>query len=167
MRLFSLINLAVFQLIWFLSATYQDSGIPIILALMCIHFLFSPSRKADIEVLPVALIGITVDQLLMILQVIQIPHSLTPILPLWLMLLWCVLAWCFNHSLQWLSQLSPYKISGLGAIFGTLSYYAALQLNVFTSVYSPVYFVLIMATVWALLLPFLTRLHALITRSEK
>jgi len=167
MRLFSLTNLAVFQLSWFLSATYQESGIPIIIALMCIHFLFSPSRKADIEILPIALVGIVVDQLLMILQVIQIPQSSSPVLPLWLMLLWCVLAWCFNHSLKWLSHLSLYKVGGLGAIFGTLSYYAAIQLNVFSSAYSPLYFVAIVATVWALLLPFLTRLYTFIIESEK
>ncbi|WP_426358615.1 DUF2878 domain-containing protein [Pseudocolwellia sp. HL-MZ19] len=167
MRLFSLINLAIFQLSWFLSATYQESAIPIIIALMCLHFLFSPCKKSDIEVLPIALVGIVVDQLLMVLQVIQIPQSSSLTLPIWLLFLWCVLAWCFNHSLKWLSHLSLYKVSGLGAVFGTLSYYAALQLNVFSSAYSPLYFIVIMAVVWALLLPFLTRLHTFIIESEK
>jgi len=164
MRLFSLINLAVFQLCWFLSAAYQDSGLPIIIILMCIHFLCSPSKLDDLRVLTLALVGVVVDQLLMIAQVIEIPQSLTSALPIWLILLWCVLAWCFNHSLQWLIRLSVYKIAALGAIFGTSSYYAATALNVFTTSYSSTYFVVIMAIVWTFLLPFLTRVHALIIK---
>lgn len=161
MRLFSLINFITFQLCWFVSATYQQSGILIIIALLCTHFALSPKKIADIEVLPIALIGITVDQLLIALQVIQLPeNSVSPlIIPVWLMFLWCAFAWCLNHSLQWLINLSTAKVAAVGAVFGSLSYYVALQLNVFNSVLSPLYFILVMAFIWALLLPLFTRMH--------
>ncbi|XPF96294.1 DUF2878 domain-containing protein [Colwellia sp. RE-S-Sl-9] len=161
MRLFSLINFITFQLCWFVSATYQQSGILIIIALLCTHFTLSPKKIADIEILPIALIGITVDQLLIAIQIIQLPeNSVSPfIIPVWLMFLWCAFAWCLNHSLQWLINLSTTKVTVIGAIFGSLSYYVALQLNVFNSVLSPLYFALVMAFIWALLLPLFTHMH--------
>ncbi|WP_179078303.1 DUF2878 domain-containing protein [Colwellia sp. UCD-KL20] len=167
MRLFSLINFITFQLCWFVSATYQQSGILIIISLLCIHFALSPQKKADIKVLPIALIGIAVDQLLIAIQVIQLPeNSMSPlVIPIWLMFLWCAFAWCLNHSLQWLIKLSTTKVGVIGAIFGSLSYYVALQLNVFNSVLSPLYFALAMAFIWALLLPLFTRIHRYIFRS--
>lgn len=166
MRLFSLISFAVFQLSWFLSATYQDNAIPMVVALMCIHFLFSPTKNDDVKVLPIALIGIVIDQLLIILHIIEIPQSATQalIIPVWLILLWCVFSWSFNHTLQWMCKLSLSKVSILGAIFGSLSYYAALKIGIFNSILSPIYFVLVMAIIWGLLLPLFTRMYALLIK---
>jgi hypothetical protein len=166
MRLFSLINFIIFQLSWFLSATYKESAIPIISLLLCIHFLCSNQKKADLAILPIALIGITVDQLLMILHIIEIPQGTTNSLmvPIWLMLLWCVFSWSFNHSLRWVNNLSLCKVSCLGAIFGTLSYYAALKLAVFNTLLPHAYFIVIMAIIWSILLPLFTRVHALMVK---
>lgn len=164
MKLFLVINFVVFQLCWFLAATYQDNSVLIILGLLCIHFFFSPTKSADIEVLPIALVGIVVDQLLISLHIIQLPESSTSplIIPLWLMLLWCSFSWCFNHSLKWLIKLSSAKTAILGGVLGTLSYTIALQLNVFNTALPTLYFVLVLAVTWALLLPFFVRMHLFI-----
>lgn len=169
MRLFSLINFVIFQLSWFLSATFKESAVPLIIALLIIHFLCSSKKKADLAILPIALIGITIDQLLMILHIIEIPQSPNHalIIPVWLMLLWCIFAWSFNHSLQWVNNLSLTKLSILGSVFGTLSYYAALKLNVFNTLLPHIYFIVIMALIWGFLLPFLTRIHALMVQPLK
>ena len=97
MKLFLVINLVVFQLCWFLAATYQHNSVLIIVGLLGIHFLCSPTKLADVKVLPIALVGVVVDQLLIILQVIQLPSdSTSPLtIPLWLILLWCIFSWCF------------------------------------------------------------------------
>jgi len=164
MKLFLVINLVVFQLCWFLAATYQHNSVLIIVGLLGIHFLCSPTKLADVKVLPIALVGVVVDQLLIILQVIQLPSdSTSPLtIPLWLILLWCIFSWCFNHSLKWLVKLSLLKVAVLGGIFGTLSYTLALQMNVFNTVLPTLYFVLTLALTWALLLPFMVRMHLLI-----
>jgi hypothetical protein len=168
MRKFSLINFVAFQVSWFLCASYQKNAIPIVMILICIHFLLSPKKSDDLKVLPIALVGIVIDQLLIILHIIEIPQGTTSsvIIPVWLALLWCVFSWCFNHSLQWVCNLSLSKISIIGAIFGTLSYYAALKIGVFNSLLSPPYFICIMAIIWALLLPFFIRIYALFIKPK-
>lgn len=152
-----------------MSATYKESAIPIISLLLCIHFLCSNQKKADLAILPIALVGITVDQLLMILHIIEIPQSTSNslVIPVWLILLWCVFSWSFNHSLRWVNNLSLLKLSGLGAIFGTLSYYAALKLAVFNTLLPHAYFIVVMAIIWSFLLPFFTRVYALMVQSAK
>ena len=102
MKLFSVINFVIFQLCWFIAATYQESGALMLLVLLCIHFVLSPSKKVDLEILPIALVGIVVDQLLISLQILQLPQGdETPLMiPFWLIFLWCSLTWCFNHSLK-------------------------------------------------------------------
>jgi len=165
MKTFSIINFVVFQLCWLLAATYQQQAVFYIVGLLSIHFLLSPTKLADLEILVIALVGIVIDQLLIILHVIQLPENATTpaTIPLWLMLLWCSFSWCFNHSLQWLNKLTQTQLAVLGAVFGTLSYTAALQLNVFNSVLPTLYFVAVLAIIWALLLPFLVQMSLLIS----
>jgi hypothetical protein len=138
------------------------------MVLISIHFLLSSKKYDDLKVLPIALVGIVIDQLLIILHIIEIPQSTTPtlIIPVWLALLWCVFSWSFNHSLQWVCNLSLSKVSIIGAIFGTLSYYAALKIGVFTSSLSPPYFIGIMAIIWALLLPLFIRMYGLLIKAK-
>lgn len=171
MKLFSLINLITFQACWYISAIYQQKGLPVILLILGTHFCLSKTKKADIEVLLLALIGVVVDQLLIIFNIIQIPESasLTPplIIPFWLIAIWCGFAWSFNHSLHWLTKLSIFKVAILGAVFGSLSYFAALQMNVFSSVLPNTYFILLMALVWLILLPFLTHIFVFIIEKNE
>ena len=166
MKLFLLINFIVFQLCWFLAAIYQQSAVGVMLGLLCIHFAFSPTKLADIKVLPIALVGILVDQLLIHLHVIQLPvNTATPlVIPLTLVLLWCVFSWCFNHSLNWLTNISLKKAAVLGGVFGSLSYTSALKLDVFSSTLPLLYFVLIFTVIWTLLLPLFIRMHLFILK---
>jgi len=168
MKLFSVINFITFQLCWFIAATYKQDGLLIIGALLTFHLLFSPKKIADFKVLSIALVGILVDQVLIILHVIQLPQSSTEwsFIPLWLIFLWCSFAWCFNHSLQWLLKLTLPKVAVVGGVFGALSYYAALRLEVFNTLLSPIYFVLVMLLVWSTILPFFVRMHGYLVKEN-
>ena len=168
MKLFSVINFISFQLCWFTAATYKQEGLLIIGAILTFHFLLSPKKIADIKVLSIALVGIFVDQILIISQIIQLPQSSEQwsFIPLWLIFLWCSFAWCFNHSLHWLLKLALPKVAVLGGVFGALSYYAALRLEVFSSLVSPIYFALVMLLVWSILLPIFVRMHSYVIKEN-
>ncbi len=158
MSKFSLTNILFFQIIWFVSAIYQQSGLAIIGILIIVHFIFSPSKKDDIKVLCLALIGVCVDQLLFMINVIGFSDNST-IIPYWLILLWCYFSLCFNHSLQWIVKLPLFIQSFLGGLFGTLSYIAALSFGAISTTLTHSTFIIYLLIIWSILFPLLSFAH--------
>ena len=158
MSKFSLINLVIYQTIWFVAAIYQQNGIAIISCLILIHFVLSPTQYKDVKILLLALIGICVDQALFTLGVIEFTNN-SAVIPYWLMLLWCGFSLCFNHSLKWILSLPLIIQSIIGGIFGALSYFAALKFGAILTSLSPTVFILIFITIWGILFPVLSIIH--------
>lgn len=150
MKLFSIINFIIFQSCWALAATFPANAPFFMLLGFLIHFALSPSRQADCLLIMASLIGIFADQTLVSLGVLNVNQAW---LPLWLIMLWAHFTLCLNHSLRWLQKLN-YPIQSLfGAVFGSLSYWTGLQVEVFNTFAPTAIFVLIYAMVWAILLP--------------
>lgn len=158
MSKFLLTNLLFFQIIWFVSAVYQQDGIVVTTLLIIIHFIFSPSKKNDVKVLLLAAIGLCVDQLLLMLNIIGFSNN-TTMVPYWFILLWCYFSITFNHSLQWTLQLPIVLQSLLGGIFGTLSYIGALSFNAISTTVSQTAFILYFFITWSILFPLLSVVH--------
>ncbi|MDP4984793.1 DUF2878 domain-containing protein [Pseudoalteromonas tunicata] len=164
MSRFSIINLVFFQAAWFLAAWYTDAAAAFLLLLLCCHFVLSPTKRIDLKVLYGAILGITTDQVLISTSVFGTDSSLIPI---WLILLWGCFAVSLNHSLAWLQQLSLTKVAIIGAFAGPSSYFAALKLEALTTTLNQGHFLILLALVWAALLPALVSISKHSTMNEQ
>ena len=149
---FSWINLIWFQAIWFVAVVYTVQAISVLILSLCVHFLMSPTRKADIlTLLGITLIGSLGDFLLTFWGVFIFPDTLYS--PVWLILLWAHFALTLNHAMSWLSKLPTYACILFGAVFGTLSYYAGSQLGAVTLHNNLLFSLFSMSVIWGSLLP--------------
>ncbi|WP_309265536.1 DUF2878 domain-containing protein [Aeromonas salmonicida] len=116
-------HLLGFNLYWLLAVKWQQPG-PLLLMLL-LHFIFSPSRKGDLRLLPVALAGCLLDGLLWQLGLFQFPAGF----PLWLVLLWLGFALSLSHGLRWLRPLPRWQQSLFGMAGGASSYVAGAAMG--------------------------------------
>lgn len=116
-------HLLGFNLYWLLAVKWQQPG-PLLLMLL-LHFIFSPSRKGDLRLLPVALAGCLLDGLLWQLGLFQFPAGF----PLWLVLLWLGFALSLSHGLRWLHPLPRWQQALFGMAGGASSYVAGAAMG--------------------------------------
>lgn len=150
MRLFWIINATLFQLCWWSAALINEHAVMIMSIALLLHLSLSPSKLQDIKLLPVAAVGVTCDQLLITIGVIDVNQML---IPTWLILLWIILAWSFNHSLAWLGCLKTWQVSLIGGALGSTSYLAAIKLGTITTPLALAKFMSIDVILWCVLLP--------------
>ena len=116
-------HLLGFNLYWFLAVKWQQPG-PLLLMLL-LHFLFSPRRRQDWRLIPVALAGCLLDLLLWRLGLFHFPSGF----PLWLVLLWCGFALTLSHGLRWLRPLPRWQQALFGMVGGASSYVAGAAMG--------------------------------------
>lgn len=145
------LNAFIFQALWWSAVLLGDQAVWLMLGLLILHGYVSPSRYADLAILPLALLGWLVEAEMVALGIIQFQSQLA--FPVYMLLLWIGLVWSFNHSLAWLQPLPWWGLSVLGAVAGGLSYYAAHQLGALQWGLEPWLSVIVIAIHWALLLP--------------
>lgn len=146
------INLAIYQLVWFLAVLLENTGVILALPLLFLHLYLSPCRIDDVKLMgSLLLLGITVDGLLHNFGFISFNVTARPI-PLWLAAIWLALATLPNHSLRWLK--GRYLLSGcLGFFAGPLAYLAGVKLDA-ALFHQPLLISLTtFAVTWAALLP--------------
>lgn len=144
---FIVANVLIFQLAWFCAALIPEYAFSILAALLLLHFLLSPQRIADAKLLPLALVGFTLDNLLIGFGWLVVNTESR----WWLLLLWCHFVLSCNHSLAFVLNMPRLMVGLLGAAGGVLSYYGALQFGVMSSPLALSEFVLIWAVWWAVL----------------
>ena len=121
-------NAVLFQVGW-LACVIGGNSLWLLLALavLVIHLGWISSWAAEGRlILSVVIVGTAVDSLLRAAGVFEF-QDLSPLIPLWLMLLWALLATTLRHCLQW-SARPWWRAAVLGAVGGPLSYYAGSQL---------------------------------------
>ncbi|MFW9082752.1 DUF2878 domain-containing protein [Pseudomonas sp. P2757] len=156
-----LANAALFQVGWFACVLGGNSlWLLVALAVLVIHLRWIGSWAAEGRlILSVVIIGIAVDSVLRSLGVFEFT-DLSPLIPLWLMLLWALLATTLRHCLQWSAR--PWWLASLlGALGGALSYYAGGRLAGVQFPYGEVPTLIGIGLLWALLFPLL---HSLARR---
>ena len=116
-------HLLGFNLYWLLAVKWQQLG-PLLLMLL-LHFLFSPRRRQDWRLVPVALAGCLLDILLWRLGLFQFPSGF----PLWLLLLWCGFALTLSHGPRWLRPLPRWQQALFGMVGGASSYVAGAAMG--------------------------------------
>jgi hypothetical protein len=156
MKRFWIINFLLFQTSWFCAAFYTEHASLMMLALLGLHFCFSPTRLADIKVLLLVGVGLVVDNLHLTLGTFSAQAALFPV---WLALLWCVFVISLNHSLQWLINKPLWLIALLGGVGGTSSYMGGVKAGALQSSLPTEWLVAVLFVAWGLLFPMLVLLY--------
>lgn len=146
------LNIALYQLVWFVAVLGGEGMVWLALALILVHFLLTPLPKTDLMLVGlVLLIGVVVDGSLRQSGFFIFAEDRFPI-PLWLGCIWIALATLFNHSLHWLKE--RLVLAGLLGVFGgPIAYLAGGRLGVAEFTLSLPWSITILAIIWGLLVP--------------
>ena len=154
----TLVNAALFQCGWFACVMGGNGPWLLVgLAALGVHLLWTTTVSQEGQaLLAVTLLGTLIDTLLRTFGVFHFSQP-GPLIPFWLILLWALLATTLGHCLAW-SARPWWRASLLGAIGGSLSYYAGSQLAGVSFGYGTTPSLIGLALLWALLFPMLHRL---------
>lgn len=142
------LQLIGFQAYWLIAVLGQNPMTWLCLALLGLHFYFTPTLKRDLWVLPLAIPGMIVDGLLTRLGFFQFDS-----VPFWLGLMWFGFVLTLGHSQRWMYRVPLALLPILGAIAGCCAYLGAWRLGAVEFLYGPVTAALVIAIAWAMLLP--------------
>lgn len=164
-RMRLLANALLFQLAWFACVFGAQRPWLLLVALACIaaHLVWISDTPGEWRaLLAIAGCGWLLDSALLQLGLFGFAGS-SPVLPLWLALLWLSFASTLRYSLNWTAR--PWWLGSLlGAIGGPLSYLGGARLADVELPLGVTASVLILAVIWALLLPGLHGLAACFAR---
>lgn len=147
-------NALLFQLGWVAAVLGGNSfWLVIPLLALLVHFTWISSWAAEGKlVMSVFLAGSALDSFLMHLGLFAIPGD-SDLIPFWLAVLWALLATTLNHCLAWSR---PWWIAaGVGAVGGSFAYIAGAQLTEVELPLGTGPSLMILAAIWALVLPVL------------
>ncbi len=158
-----ILNFVLFQAGWFACVLGGAQDLPVVaiaaasLVIGVSLYGFSADRLSDLRLLwMVALIGFCVDSINLWLGVFALigtprfPH----LCPVWLVALWAVFGTTLRGSLHWLR--GRYGLSALlGAVGGSLSYVGGAKLGAVTMPSDHMFSVVVLALVWAVVVPLL------------
>lgn len=147
------VQLALFQSLWLISVIGQNDWILLAAIIIALHFILTPGLKQDLRIIPLALIGITIDATLTFSGVFSFSTF-----PYWLVFLWFGFVLSLGHSLQWLKKIPVSVLIPLGAIMGSASYLSGWKLEAVDLPMGVVSTAIVLAVVWALLLPLMLKL---------
>ncbi|WP_445400080.1 DUF2878 domain-containing protein [Zobellella sp. An-6] len=153
------IQLLAFEGFWLLAVAGQNRWLALTALLLAIHFVFTPSRRADMRVLVLAALGLGVDTGLVWSGVFAFAGW-----PWWLALLWMGFVLTLGHSLVWLRRFSPGLLALTGALAGASSYLAGWKLGAVQLPLGLWASSAILVPIWAVLLPLLVRLDQRLRR---
>ena len=156
-----LVQAALFQGVWFTSVLGQNQWLILGLAILAAHFALSPSRRDDAGVLLLVVVGLSLDSLLTLVGLFDFSEF-----PYWLAVLWIAFVLTLGHSLKWLRQLHPLWQAMVGAMTGTLSYFAGYQLEAVTFPHGVLLSCIVLSVVWAILLPVLVGADRMIRHDD-
>lgn len=147
-----LVNILIYQVVWFLCIVLGNIGGLFSLILLAVHLYYSPVEKDDLVLMLLFLcFGMVIDGTLYHLGYIQLKEYSFPI-PFWLMIVWIALATLPNHSLKWLKK--RYLICTiLGGLAGPLAYWAGVKMGAASFTLPLLQSLLLYAFMWALLWP--------------
>lgn len=159
MKHWLLLQAVTFQVIWLASVLGGNQWLPVSLAALCVHFSFSPCRKQDTYILPLACLGLALDTLLTLLGVFAFSQ-----LPVWLLVLWLGFVLNFGHSLKVLKKLSSIWLAIIGAMGGCYAYLASWKLGAVDIPLGTPTTAVVLLMSWAILFPILVKADIYIRR---
>lgn len=146
------VNVLIYQIVWFLCVFKGDGGALLSLGLLVGHLLWSPLRKADLQMMFILLFaGLVIDGAISYGGLVSYRVDGAPI-PFWLAVIWLALAILPNHSLRWLKG-RPLLSSLFAAVGGPLAYWAGVKAGSATFNATLFSSLALLAVVWALFWP--------------
>ena len=167
----NLINLALFQGVWFITVIGAAQGntwygIAGLSCFICIHYFVAHTVKADFLLATAAiLLGLIIETTLIQTGALNYTHSITSpqLAPLWMLILWANLALTLNGCLRWLQ--GRYVLAAiLGAAGGPLTYFGGMKLGAATSTLPLVTTLGVIAIIYAFITPLLLLIAKQITQ---
>ena len=152
----TLVNAVLFQAGWFacVFAAKQPWLLAVPIAALLVHFLWTSSWAAEGRlVASVMLLGSVLDSFLLNIGVLDFGSN-SLLLPAWLALLWALMGTTLNHSLAW-SARHWWLASLLGGVGGSLSYLAGSRIADVSFPYGQTPTLILLAVIWAVVLPLL------------
>lgn len=151
--LITLIDLAIFQAIWWLAVLVGQAALLTLVLLLCLHLvLLNQHWQRDLlALLVLAPLGWLLD---LSLQAWGF-WSLQTALPFWLLMIWAGFILSLFYSLAWLARLPVFMQSLIGGTGGALSYLAGFNLGAVSFIYPLFNTSLGLFLIWALFLPLL------------
>ena len=157
-----LLNALLFQAGWFacVFAAREPWLLAVAALALLAHFLWVGRWAAEGRLVASVLIaGSALDSFLLQLGVFDFGAERV-LVPLWLALLWALLATTLNHCLAWTAR--PWWLGSLlGAVAGPLSYWAGASIAGVSLPLGNIPTLLLLAGLWALLMPVLHGFAAL------
>lgn len=147
-----LVNVAIYQAVWFLCVLGENRGAGLALLLLGLHLFLSPIRLLDLKMMGILLVaGLSIDGILYGLGFFSFNVAARPI-PFWLLVIWLALAILPHHSLAWLKSRALLS-AFLGALGGPIAYWAGVRLGAAHFNWSLPASLGTLAIIWALLWP--------------
>ncbi len=144
-----------FQSLWFTCVLGREAWLPLAMTLLLIHLLLVRSTLDEItSIAPVAALGVCIDTSLSLGGVFDFGPSTTPA---WLALLWLGFAAALPRALAWFGA-HPWRAAVTGAAAVPLNYLAGARMGAVSLPYGETTTWVILAAVWALLMPLCYRL---------
>ena len=153
------VQLVLFQSLWLISVIGQNDWILIAATILILHMVFTPGLRQDLRIIPLALIGITIDAILTLSGVFSFSTF-----PYWLVFLWLGFTLSLGHSLEWLKNIPVAVLIPLGAIMGSASYLSGWKLEAVEMPLGATSTAILLALVWAFLLPIMLKLDTRLRR---
>ncbi|OED44419.1 hypothetical protein ACH42_07570 [Endozoicomonas sp. (ex Bugula neritina AB1)] len=149
------VNYLLFQTGWFLCVVGTDSiALYVTCTILFIHFITIGNWREEKETLAVCLLlGSAVDSFLGNLDILQFNND-GRILPVWLACIWVLLGTTIKHSLSWVGK-NRYIGALLGFIGGPAAYVGMAQLTDMHLAEPLWQTLLILAILWAIIIPLL------------
>lgn len=149
-----LLNAGLFQLGWFACVLGAQRSWLLLIAIAClaIHLLWIANDRDEWRrLLRIAACGWVLDSALFHLGLFDFSGA-TWVLPLWLAVLWLLFASTLRHSLSWTRR--PWWVGSLlGAFGGALSYWGGAKLAGVGLPLGTWPSMLVLALIWAILMP--------------
>ena len=128
MRLHSLINFVLFQVVWFMCLLLEQDSLVFSALVIVLMFYLSAQKKQDallvLKALPLALLCEFIA-----VQLGLFEFKVDPF-PLWLVFLWIALVLCINTSMSFLTKLKPWQAFCVCLLFAPGSYWAGSRFDV-------------------------------------
>ena len=160
-----LINVVIYQAVWFLCVFMGTAGALLSLALLAAHLVISKHRREDLQMmLALLVIGTVVDGTIRYAGLIIYRVDGVPI-PFWLAMIWLALAILPHHSLRWLKN-RPWLSALFAAVGGPLAYWAGVRVGSAAFGASLLPSLALLALVWALLWPLVMAIAGRILPAE-
>jgi hypothetical protein len=153
----SVVNILIYQAIWFFSVLGGDLGALAGGALIIIHLYFSRKRVFDLWMMASMLTaGLVIDGTLHQIGFYSFAVSGFPI-PFWLAVVWLGLAITPGHSLAWM-QHKPVLCAVFGFLGGPAAYWGGVRLGAAQFNWPLPLSLLVIAVLWAFLWPLMMAL---------